>query len=267
MAHFYSRDCKPQYQVVTAKGDKLRPATIRDAKKENWLPGVTDILNVVNKPNLTNWLVEQPLNAIVNNSEEMAELLISDPVQFKILAKEYAEIEKNKAPDLGSRIHKAIEGYLRWRESGKKSQFFPDDEMKPWIRTFNEWFNLHDITVDSLEKVVVQTKGNQLYGGKLDFVGKIDGKKCYIDWKTQGWKSGKPLFYESWGAQNAAYAASEGNLSDALLINVCLDSKDPKNLKMKIWENNSDLYNQFILCYHLYVSPMYKNWNPADGQS
>ena len=267
MAHFYSKDGKAQYQTVTAKGDRLRPSTIRDAKKNDWLPSVNDILNVVNKPQLNKWFEDQPLNAVIANAEEMIEVLQSDPVKFKILAKEYAEVEKNKAPDFGTSLHDVYEGYLKWRQSGKKAIFTPEEQYRPWVRTFNDWFNSADITIEALEKVVVQTKGTQQFGGRIDFIGTYNGKKCYIDWKTQGWKSGKPVWYPSFGVQLAAYAHADGHLGDSALISVSIDRKDPKNLEMKIWDNNTELYNQFILCYHLYVSPMYKNWNPADGQS
>jgi len=61
-AHWYQRDGRPLHTVLSAKGEP-RPTTLRDARKLNLLPSVTNILGIIAKPELTAWLQEQAVMA------------------------------------------------------------------------------------------------------------------------------------------------------------------------------------------------------------
>ena len=61
-AHWYQRDGQPLHTVLSAKGEP-RPTTLRDARKLDLLPSVTNILGVIAKPELTAWLQEQAVMA------------------------------------------------------------------------------------------------------------------------------------------------------------------------------------------------------------
>jgi len=52
----------PLHTVLSAKGEP-RPTTLRDARKLNLLPSVTNIIGVIAKPELTAWLQEQAVMA------------------------------------------------------------------------------------------------------------------------------------------------------------------------------------------------------------
>ena len=49
--HWYTRDGEPMYTIIGANG-KERNTTLRDAKKEGFVPSVTTILGMVAKPSL-----------------------------------------------------------------------------------------------------------------------------------------------------------------------------------------------------------------------
>jgi hypothetical protein len=53
-AHWYRRDGEPLHSVSSAKGEP-RPTTLRDARKLGLLPSVTNVLGVINKPELVEW--------------------------------------------------------------------------------------------------------------------------------------------------------------------------------------------------------------------
>ena len=56
--HWYTSAGQPMHTVIGANG-KARSATLADARKQDLLPSVTNILGVVNKPALTEWKMQQ----------------------------------------------------------------------------------------------------------------------------------------------------------------------------------------------------------------
>src|SRR5512136_668210 len=61
-AHWYRRDGEPLHSVPSAKGEP-RPTTLRDARKLGLLPSVTNVLGVINKPELVEWKMTQAVLA------------------------------------------------------------------------------------------------------------------------------------------------------------------------------------------------------------
>ena len=60
--HWYDHDGKPMYTIIGANG-KERNTTLRDAKKEGFVPSVTTIIGMIAKPSLENWKINQALNS------------------------------------------------------------------------------------------------------------------------------------------------------------------------------------------------------------
>jgi hypothetical protein len=63
--HWYARDGSPRYEVEAANGSGLRKATLRDARKHGWIPGVTSVTKVLAAPGLERWKQNQVLAATV----------------------------------------------------------------------------------------------------------------------------------------------------------------------------------------------------------
>ena len=59
--HWYDTDGNSQYTIVGANG-KTRNTTLRDARKNGFVPSVTTVLNIAAKPALENWKIKQAIN-------------------------------------------------------------------------------------------------------------------------------------------------------------------------------------------------------------
>lgn len=105
MGHYYKIDGTPCHKVPYANPEKgLRDTTVRDARKLNLLPSVTEILNILAKPGLENWKQQQTMLAALTlpriDGETDDELI----KRIKQDAKEHAK----EAADIGTAIHEAI---------------------------------------------------------------------------------------------------------------------------------------------------------------
>ena len=265
MGHWYQRTGAPIYTVPRKDGKGERLTTKRDAKKHGYLPGVTDVLDVIAKHGLTNWRIKQPLEFLYrDNVASPLDLSGMTKGDFLSYAIDGAEAESSKAPSLGSDIHNAIESYLQWLKSKRQSIVVCPEEIKPFMRVFRNWWESEKFGILSLEKNVVNTSLG--YGGKLDFRGTIDKHPCYVDWKTTKFKNGKPALYPSWGCQLAAYTVAdsgEAALSTHKLISVIIDSVKPGDIQVYEWENPRKYWDLFKLCMEIYKSPLGADWDPS----
>lgn len=110
--HWYDWSGTPQYTIV-GKNGKERPTTLRDGRKNNWLPSVTTILRCVASPGLDRWKQEQVLLAaltLTRGADETDESFID-----RVLSD--SRETGRKAADRGTALHGAIE---RWLISGGK---------------------------------------------------------------------------------------------------------------------------------------------------
>ena len=99
-AHWYRRDGEPLHSVLSASGEP-RPTTVRDARKLGLLPSVTNILGVINKPELVEWKMTQAVLAALTlprreneGEDEFARRVVED-----------AQSRVKTAVDFGSAFH------------------------------------------------------------------------------------------------------------------------------------------------------------------
>jgi len=60
--HFYTQTGEPRHFVeMKTRPGEVRPTRTTDAKKEGWVPSVTTILDVLGKPALIDWKIDQHL--------------------------------------------------------------------------------------------------------------------------------------------------------------------------------------------------------------
>ena len=104
MGHFYDRHGKPCYTVLDAKG-KERDATLRDCKKYGWVPSVSEVLNIIDKPALNNWKIMQGILASLTCSRNRNE---SDDAWIERIQKD-SRAQAEQAATMGSAIHDAID--------------------------------------------------------------------------------------------------------------------------------------------------------------
>lgn len=120
--HWYDRDGAPRYEVLRADGKGMRPATLRDARKHGWYPGVTSIIKCAAAPGLERWKQDQNILAALTLPRVDGETSESLLARIKADAEEQAR----KARDRGTEIHAAIQGYFEGRA--------PSEEMWPFVK-------------------------------------------------------------------------------------------------------------------------------------
>jgi hypothetical protein len=189
-AHWYTREGKPMHTVIGANG-KERSATLRDARGLGLFPSVTSILDVIAKPGLVAWQVEQGIMASLTLPHAPDEPL--DAFAQRVVID--MEAHRDNAAALGTRIHSAIDQVL--------NGFMPDPEMSPYLAEAGKWFDAVGLSPRLVEADMVSREWG--FGGRMDLYAEVNGIPAVIDFKTQDVKKGKPKFYESWPLQLAAY--------------------------------------------------------------
>lgn len=106
--HWYRRDGSPCYEVPT-KGGGLRPVNLRWDRGLCLVPSVTTVTRIIDKPALTNWMVEQAIMAALTLPRDEGE---SDAA-WLARVKEDAKAQAKAAAEEGSRIHDACERHYR----------------------------------------------------------------------------------------------------------------------------------------------------------
>ena len=237
-SHWYLPDGTPFHEVTRADGNGTRSTTLRDARKVNALPSVTNTLSVLAKPSLDAWKQEQAIISALTLPRRDGESL--DDFARRVVT-DMGEQVRNAA-DLGSAVHSAIEVYLQTGEPPEN----PDV-----IRLFEpvkQWIDDHIERVASVETVVVHDGVG--FAGRIDLVAKLKhvGTWAVIDFKTQKMKPNKKgvfqaAFYETWPLQLMAYFRAlnhAGECSRRLedIASVVINSVEPTPVQVKIWSRD-----------------------------
>lgn len=237
-AHWYSRDGKPAHD-----------ADLRSARKLGLLPSVTSVLGVWPKYQLDNFKQESAVLAAITlprktneTEDEFAQRVVID-----------AKAQVKAAAEFGRRIHGACEAINR---SDFNNPMLRDSALRPFADKYLEWFRENVVSVYSTEDTVV----NDLlgYAGTYDLIAEVKGLgRCVLDTKTQKNRE-KPLFYDTWEMQLAAYKeaispSGSGGVRIDNTISVIIPSTTPAAPVVKVW--NSDhghAFECFHACLHLW---------------
>lgn len=189
---------KPLYDVKLIEADRKHYYQIGD--NEDWKPGVTTVLSVLNKPALVPWAAK----AVSDNIREELEKLDGQkitPQQIDHICAEGKNIYKKKASDaadIGTRVHKAVDGIIRG------SNVSADLDIQNGIQGFRDWMASHSLKIELGDTKI----GSKLfgYGGSLDFVS-FEGNEAVI-WDLKTTKKRKDRdhgIYDEYAYQLAAY--------------------------------------------------------------
>ena len=247
-SHWYLPDGTPYHDVLRADGNGTRSVTLRDARKVNALPSVTNILSVLSKPGLDAWKQEQAIMAALTLPKRDDESL--DAFARRVVTDMSEQVRS--AADLGSAVHAAIEVYLQTGEPPEN----PDI-----LRLFEPvklWIDEHIERIGLVETVAVHSEFG--YAGRIDLVAKLKstGTWAVIDFKTQKMKPDKKgvfkaAFYETWPLQLMAYFRAlnhAGECSRRLedIASVVINSVEPTPVQVKIWPR--DEHEPFWQAFH-----------------
>lgn len=226
--HWYSRDGQPQHFVEKKDGSGLRPTTLRDARKNDWIPSVTTILKVLDKPALTAWKIEQAVLTLMT-APKLAEEPLDAFIKRVLQAERQQDQEAAQAADLGTRIHDAIENASSDRPFDEELKSFVDPVIME-LRAFGRPM--------FTEKIVVSEHS---YAGKVDWAGESE-VITVVDFKTT--KNPPKKSYNEHRLQLAAYAACLGNTSDKRIqtANIYISSVNPGEISVDLHPDWDDTF-------------------------
>lgn len=238
-SHWYHSDGRACYEVPYADPSKgMRPTTLRDARKLGLLPSVTTVLRCLDKPALTSWLIEQAALSVLTAPRLENEPL--DAFVTRVLHTErQQDAEAQKARDLGTDIHEALELSVQGRQCDENLRVYVDpvlEALKP-LGAFQ-----------SAEKVVVG----------LGYAGKTDLILTNEDWDTiVDFKSAKKLPKEAYPEhrlQLAGYAAAHHNatLKPVRTFNIYISTEEAGKIVVCPSGTLDDYENGFV--------PVLKAW-------
>ena len=255
-SHWYTQDGRPLYQVPRADGLGLRNTTVADARKLHLLPSVTSILSILYKPGLATWINQQYVLAALTLPRNDGEAL--DAFAARVVRD--AKSEGRAAADAGTRIHKAIECWLMIRDGhvNFEDADLPDLTITEThvVQGIIEWSKTNTIEPEALENTFSHFATDSLgYGGRIDFVGSINGVRVVADWKTQQTTPNKPMiFYPEWGVQLAAYAHGIGE-PELPGLSVVISRNEPGRVMPYLWMDDWR-WPAFEAAKFLYHSPL-----------
>ncbi len=221
-AHWYQRDGEPLHSVLSAKGEP-RPTTVRDARKFGLLPSVTNVLGVINKPELVEWKMTQAVLAALTLPRKEGE----DLGVFAKRVVEDAQSQVKGAAEFGSAFHAGAELVAKTLEVDQAGPF------ASWLNLHRDWFQANCVRVVWTERVLVNTELG--YAGTADLL--VEHQQhglTLVDYKTQGVKPGyKACAYGSWCQQLAAYRRAIGK--PMACMNVIVNSTEPTAPVEHLW--------------------------------
>jgi hypothetical protein len=219
MGHFYDRDGTPRYYVI-AKNGNSRDTTIADARKNGWLPSVTEIIKVIDKPQLTNWKIDQAILAALTLPRG-AEELEADWLK-RVKSDSYEQVKV--AAEEGNRIHEAI-------EQSYAGTLCPDKYGPHVAATLQELARLFPGVTDWVSEA---SFGSELgFGGKVDLHSPSTGIVVDFKGKDGDFTDGKKLAYDQhW--QLAAYQTGL-KLPRNVCANLFVSRTHPGRVASHVW--------------------------------
>jgi hypothetical protein len=163
-------------------------------------PGVTTVTDVLDKPALTKWKVEQVALTRSRTPSAWSTTATADGARPRSRTSRPATPRRATA---GSRIHATIEHVLRGARTSPSTR--ATSPPSPASGRGSTSSKVRPVEVEAF--LINETLG---YGGTLDLVAEIAGETWLLDWKTSksvAWPSG--AVYDEMRLQLAAYAHAE----------------------------------------------------------
>jgi hypothetical protein len=228
--HWYSKDGTPAYTII-GKNGKERATTLRDARKEGYLPSVTTILQVLPKPALINWMKKQVLMSALTLTREVNE---ADQAYIDRIMLD-ADEQARKAREKGTWIHGQIERYLLGQEIDKKAEDYiwaVNNELKGIMSP------LWRAKCEPEKSFAYTPEYGNGFGGKVDLHSRELNFVC--DFKTKEFdETTEKLAWDEQIFQLEAYRHGLG-MHNARMLNVFISTNNPGLVRVVEHENGND---------------------------
>ena len=199
-------------------------------------PRCTDIISdSTNKSQgLIQWSANQAVEYIRANCDEPSCPFYmvdeSDLEQARFAYKDTSKI----ALDVGSDVHNAIEKHLK-----KESYTLVSTQAEQAFKAFIEW----EDSVELKPLLLEQTVWGDRWGGTLDMVCMLNGKKYVVDFKTS-----KAFYMTEMGAQIAAYRSCIADAKGSGILRL------DKETGLPFWKDFSKRYSRDLKVFEAMVT-------------
>lgn len=226
--HWYTQSGEAAHWQQKKDGSGTTPTTLAHARKLNLVPSVTTVLRALAKPALTEWLCRNAATAALTTPRIDGETL--DAFLERILRKDAAD-ESEKARDLGTQIHDAIEKALTGAPATGREPIDTYVNVTLWV--------LKPLgRVVWTERILI----GDGYAGKADALFESEEAITLTDFKTTGKVPDK--IYPEHRLQLAAYAQALGNTGDKRIRTaICyISTKEPGLVKLIYHDDWQETY-------------------------
>lgn len=236
---------------------RMRDTTLGDAKKMGLYPSVTGIINLLAKPQLESWKIEQAILSALTLPPIDGETIDE---RAKRVVKDSQEQVKDAAKR-GHLTHKAVEDYL---VTGKWN---PHPDVEELANPVKHWLDDNILEVFYSEKTLV----GQGFAGRCDLSARLRSipGRLIIDFKTRKPSMGKLRVYDEDAIQLCAYRLADADMSgDAAkgVASVIINSETPEPPTLHEWaEGDVRTFSEaFEKLFDLWI--LLKGYNPSTGQ-
>jgi hypothetical protein len=204
--HWYDVNGNPFHTMTTADGSGTRATTIKDAKRLGLIPSVTSILQVLAKPGLESWKLDQVVLACLKNAKQPDEGV--DYYCRRVRDAAFEQVED--AADVGSDIHAALDLATDGQEYDNKDVIVNGVpvSLSVFVEPVVSWINASGLTI--VEREIQLVNKAEGFAGTSDVFFRY-GKNGIgiLDYKTKKTVPGKAVgAYDENAMQLAAYAAT-----------------------------------------------------------
>lgn len=248
MSHWYTHTGASMHEVTASGTGKLRPTTMRDARKLNLVPSVMTILSIIDKPGLTKWQVDQGIMAALTLGRRRGE------TDVDFLQRLYQDSRRQAldAATIGEKIHNACEHHI----SGEMidEEFLPHaiavrDEVEKHFPHITDWIT---------EKSFAHPLG---FGGRVDLSSPSTG--IVIDFKGKEFEpgDGKRLAYEQHYQLGGYQLGLEFPITHGM--NIFFSRSYPGHAVSYTWSSDEMRFGRevFLATFNLWKT--LKKFNPA----
>jgi len=220
-SHWYKADGTACHTVQNKTKGGDRPTTLKDARTMGLYPSVTSILDVLAKPQLEDWKLEQMTKEFQRRMKVLSSSSVGDvhhgvcdiamrdidELHEEIADRAFQQVED--AADAGTKIHAAAEKALSFLDYDENEMVMLPElkasfPMSTFINPIKAFVKEHAIRPSGHEVRIV----NHLHGyaGTGDLPMECSRGIGFGDWKTRKTKPGKPVdAYDTQLMQIAAY--------------------------------------------------------------
>lgn len=183
MPHYYDRvtgHLLPDVEIKSRPGYYREPH-LGDARKVLALPSVTTILNIISKPGLTSWQMDQVAKAAWERAGQAETLILEDFTKLTVsVSKEWVDWTAG----FGTAVHWHVNRLLRKRQELETYGIWPiypnAEELAEATISF---LDNNGFEITETEKHMVNPSLG--FGGTADLLGTHYGEPCLVDLKTQ----------------------------------------------------------------------------------